>query len=178
MPEVVKCCLDDFCDDFKYMYYHEAKELATRKLLEMAVSAPIGTAFAVLENCLIITLPLDCFVRDCAWGSYIRGILVLVKREEVSGEEAQRVISLAKSATQSAFDEEKAKVLKVIFKKGKLEIKRTWDEYDVLYVGDVHTYSEYCITTNWQAEDIVAYVVLDDGKKIPVEIEVLKKYVW
>jgi len=172
----VKCCHHMYCWDYEYLYRDEAKDLVARRVLKMAVSEPPGTMFATRENCWVETL-FDCFVADGTWGWGLKGILYLHDAKEEVGEEAQRVINLARSVAQ--FDESKAKVLKLTFKKGKIWRERCWDEYDVLYVGDVHSYCKYCLEPNLASDDIVAYVVLtSDGKLIPIATEEFKKYVW
>jgi hypothetical protein len=104
------------------------------------------------------------------------GQIILYGVEEVVGEETQRIINLAKSVEQ--FDDAKAKVLKLIFKRGVMRIKRDWVETDILYVGDMHWYREYCFEPQMSSNDIVAYVVLTADKVIPVATEEFKEHVW
>jgi hypothetical protein len=133
------------------------------------------------ENCLVEIVPFNkCFVTGGTWHWYIRGVLYTYKKEKVVGEEMRRIINLAKSTAQfdESFDESRASVLKLVFRMGTMKILRSWDETDVLYVGDVHSYNEYCFQPSPASDDIIAYVVVTPNRIIPVEIETLKERVW
>ena len=169
-----KCCHHVYCWDYEYLHRDEARDLVVRRVLKMAVSESPGTMIVTRENCWVETATSNCFVADGMWGWGLRGILYLHDVEV--GEEAQRVINLARSVAQ--FDEFKAKVLKLTFKKGMWR-EKCWEEYDILYVGDRHLYCEYCLEPDLASDDIVAYVVLtSDNKLIPVATEEFRKHVW
>jgi len=177
MPSVLKCCHHEYCWEYEYLYRDEAVDLVVRRVLMMASQTWPGIIFVTRDNCWIETASIGCYVTDGVWSWGVKSVLYYYGLEKLTGEEAQYVIKLAKSVAQ--FDESKAKALKLTFKKGKMWRKRCWDEYDVLYVGDVHTYCEYCFGPNLASDDIVAYVVLTaENKVIPVATEEFKKYVW
>jgi len=176
MPSVLKCCHDERCRNYEYLYHDEARDVVARRMLMMAAQTWPGIMFTTWENCLVSTVPIDCFVEDGVWSWGMMAKLYYYGIEKVVGEDAHRIINLAKSVEQ--FDESKAKVLKLTFKKGKMWRERCWDEYDVLYVGDVHSYCKYCFEPNLTSDDIVAYVVVTEDKIIPVATEEFKKHVW
>jgi len=173
----IKCCHDERCRKYEYLTKKEAIELVARRVLTMASQMWPGVMFITWEDCLVDTVSLDCFVEDETWDWEIKSVLYYYGLERLTGEETQRIINLAK-AVEQFFDESKAKVLKLTFKKGTKKIKRRWDEYDVLYVGDVHGYKEYCFEPQMSSDDIVAYVVLTADKVIPVATEEFKEHVW
>jgi hypothetical protein len=173
----LECCNDRNCWDYRYLTKEEAIDLVTMRVLRLAVENPSG-AIITRENCIVENVPMDCFVRCGTWSWGIRSKLYVHSLEEVSGEEARRMINLAKSVAQ--FDETEAKVLKLTIRRVVMKIRREWEEHDVLYVGDSHFYGEYCIQPSPdEVDEVVAYVVVADDKIIPVSgIEELKKYVW
>ena len=173
---MLKCCYDERCRKYEYLTREEAIDLVARRVLMLASQMWPGVMFITWENCLVDTVSLDCFKKDGAWSWGIMSKLYYYGIEKVVGEEAQRIINLTKSAEQ--FDDANAKVLKLIFKRGMMRIKRSWIETDILYVGDMHWYREYCFEPQMSSNDIVAYVVLTADKAIPVVTEEFKNHVW
>ena len=173
----IKCCYDERCRKYEYLTREEAIDLVARRVLTVASQMWPGVIFVTKDNCWVETMSIGCFVKGETWDWHIRGVLYYYGLERLTGEEAQRVIDLALAKSEQ-FDN-KAKVLKLTFKKGKLWVKRFWIEYDVLYVGDAHGYKEYCLEPLMSSSDIVAYVILtSDGKPIPVVTEEIKKHIW
>ena len=172
----IKCCHDERCRKYEYLTREEAIELVARRVLTTASQMWPGVMFVTKDDCWIETASVGCFVEGETWNWDVRGVLYYYGLERLTGEEAQRVIDLALAKSEQ-FD--KARVLKLIFKQGKLWVKRFWIEYDVLYVGDAHGYKEYCLEPLMSSSDIVAYVILtSDGKLIPVVTEEIKKHIW
>ena len=69
-------------------------------------------------------------------------------------------------------------MLKLVFKVGRRRIVREWTETDVLYIGDMHTFCEYCLEPDPTFEDIVAYALWTPERVIPVDVGLLGKYAW
>jgi len=173
----IKCCHNERCKEYEYLTREETIELVAKRVLTMAFQTWPGVMFITRDNCWVETVSPGCFVADGAWSWGIMSKLYYYGIEKVVGEETRRIINLAKSVEQ--FDGANAKVLKLIFKRGMMRVKRSWVETDILYAGDMHWYREYCFEPNLTSEDIVAYVALtSNGKPIPIATEEFKEHVW